>query len=150
MPTPQNGQTHLNNSSAVGWTNMKMNFDNFEMVRSRKVDEKDRVICLVFMSPSWITVLRLSKILSFLHFFADVSNQSKAVIAVYVYAIESSRFTLLENGIGYYALTYSLEGISVWRCWISLNFCWFRTFFDVLFLNISWTVAQTPIKHIIF
>ena len=50
-------------------------------------------------------VLKLSKIVSFLHFFADVSNKSKAVIAVYVYAFESSRFALLENGIGYYAMT---------------------------------------------
>ena len=41
--------------------------------------------------------------------FTDVSNKSKAVIAVYVYAFESSRFALLENGIGYYAMTYSLE-----------------------------------------
>ena len=58
-------------------------------------------------------VLKLSKIVSFLHFFANVSNKSKAVIAVYVYAFESSRFALLENGIGYYAMTYSLENISV-------------------------------------
>ena len=58
-------------------------------------------------------VLKLSKIVSFLHLFAAVSKKSKAVIAVYVYAFESSRFTLLENGIGYYAMTYSLEGISV-------------------------------------
>ena len=58
-------------------------------------------------------VLKLSKIVSFLHFFANVSNKSKAVIAVYVYAFESSRFALLENGIGYYAMTYSLEDISV-------------------------------------
>ena len=57
--------------------------------------------------------LKLSKIVSFLHFFANVSNKSKAVIAVYVYAFESSRFALLENGIGYYAMTYSLEDISV-------------------------------------
>ena len=48
-------------------------------------------------------VLKLSKIVSFLQFFADVSV---AVIAIYVYASESSRFTL--NGIaciGYYAMT---------------------------------------------
>ena len=57
--------------------------------------------------------LKLSKIVSFLHFFANVSNKSKGVIAVYVYAFESSRFALLENGIGYYAMTYSLEDISV-------------------------------------
>ena len=35
--------------------------------------------------------------MSFLHFFADISNKSKAVIAVYGYAFESSRFALLEN-----------------------------------------------------
>ena len=44
-------------------------------------------------------VLKLPKIVFFLHFFADISNKSKAVIAVY--------------GIGYYAMTYSLEDISV-------------------------------------
>ena len=58
-------------------------------------------------------VLKLSKIAFFLHFFADASNISKAVIAVYVYTIESSRFTLLKNGIGYYAMICSLEDISV-------------------------------------
>ena len=58
-------------------------------------------------------VFKLSKIVSFLHFFADVSNKSKAVVAVYAYAYASSRFTLLENGIGYYAITHSLEDISV-------------------------------------
>ena len=58
-------------------------------------------------------VLKLSKIMSFLHFFADVSNKFKGVIEVYVYAFECSCFTLLENGIGYYAIVYSLEDISI-------------------------------------
>ena len=49
-------------------------------------------------------VLKLSKIVSFLQFFADISKKSKAVIAIYVYASESSRFALLENGVGYYAI----------------------------------------------
>ena len=57
--------------------------------------------------------LKLSQIVCLLHFFfAYVSNRSK-VIAVYVYVFESSCFTLLENGIGYYAMTHSLEDISV-------------------------------------
>ena len=43
--------------------------------------------------------------MSFLQFFADVSKISNAVIAVYVYASENSRFALLENDIGYYAMT---------------------------------------------
>ena len=32
-------------------------------------------------------------------------EKSKAVIEIYVCASESSRLTLLENGIGYYAMT---------------------------------------------
>ena len=43
-------------------------------------------------------VLKLSKVTSFLQIFADVSKKSKAVIAIYVYASESFRFALLENG----------------------------------------------------
>ena len=58
-------------------------------------------------------VLKLSKIVSFLQFFADISKKSKAVKAIYVYASESSRFALLENGVVYYAMIYSLEDISV-------------------------------------
>ena len=58
-------------------------------------------------------VFKLSKILSFLHYFADVGNKSKAVIAVYIYALESSRFALLENGIGHCAMACSLDNISV-------------------------------------
>ena len=41
-------------------------------------------------------------------FFADVSNKSKAVRVVYVYAFESSCLTLLENGTGCYAMTYDI------------------------------------------
>ena len=49
-------------------------------------------------------VLKLSKIVSFLQFFVDIRKKSKAVIAIYVYASESSCFALLENGVGYYAM----------------------------------------------
>ena len=38
--------------------------------------------------------------MSFLQFFGDVSK-STVVIAIHVYAIESSRFAFLKNGIGY-------------------------------------------------
>ena len=86
---------------------VKINFSNFQMekwvsetVRARKTDEKNGVIFQIFMSPSWVMILKLSKIVSFLQFFADFSFKSKTVIAVYVYALESSR-SLLENGIGY-------------------------------------------------
>ena len=41
-------------------------------------------------------VLKLPKIVSYLHIFADVSKKLKAAIAIYVYASESFRFTLLK------------------------------------------------------
>ena len=41
-------------------------------------------------------VLKLSKIVSFLQFFADVSKKFKVAIAVSVYASESFRFVLLK------------------------------------------------------
>ena len=54
-------------------------------------------------------VPKLSKIVSFLQFFPYV----RTVIAIYVYASESTRFALLENGIGYHLITKSVEDISV-------------------------------------
>ena len=50
-------------------------------------------------------VLKLSKIVSFLQFFANVSKKCKADIATYLYALESSRFALLANDDGCYAMT---------------------------------------------
>ena len=49
-------------------------------------------------------VLKLSKIVSFLHFFADISKKTKYIIAIYVCASGSSLFALLEEGVGYYAM----------------------------------------------
>ena len=50
-------------------------------------------------------VFKLSKIVSSLQHFPDVSRKSKAVIAIYKYVSENSYFVLLEHGIGYYAVT---------------------------------------------
>ena len=58
-------------------------------------------------------VLKLSKTVSFLRFIADVSKKSKAVIAIYLYGSEGPCFTLLGNDVGYYAMVYILEDISV-------------------------------------
>ena len=49
-------------------------------------------------------VPKLSKIVTILQFFADISKKSEAVIAIYVYETESYRFALLENGVGYYVM----------------------------------------------
>ena len=57
------------------------------------------------MSSSRVMVLKLSKLVSFLQFFAYVNKKVTADIAIYAYASENSRFALLENGIGYHAMT---------------------------------------------
>ena len=121
-----------------------------QTVRAEKVDEKNGVICLVSMFPSWVMVFKLSKKVHFLQFCADLSKKSKSIKAIYIYASERSRYALSENGIVYYAMTYCFGDISVWSRRILLNFCWVSIFFDVLIVNISWTVAQTPINHSIF
>ena len=136
---------------------MKMSFEYFQVqkwmlqtFRSEKRDEKYGVICLVSMFPSWVIVLKLSKKVHFLQFCADLSKKSTPIKAIYKYASKRSRYTLSENGIVYYAMTYCFGDISIWNWRILLNFCWVSIFFDILIANISWTVAQTPINHIIF
>ena len=133
---------------------MKMNFEYFQIqkwilqtVRSEKVDEKNGVICLVSMFPSWVMVLKLSKKVHFLQFCADLSKKSKSIKAIYIYASERSRYALSENGIVYCAMTYYFGDISVWSRRILLNFCWVSIFFDISIVNISWTVPHTPINH---
>ena len=73
-----------------------------QTVRAEKVDEKNRVICLVSMFPSCVMVPKLSKKVHFLQFCADLSKKSKSVKAIYIYACESSRYTLSENGMVYW------------------------------------------------
>ena len=127
---------------------MKMNFEYFQtqkwilqIVRSEKVDEKNGVICLVSMFPSWVMVLKLSKKVQFLQFCADLSKKSKSIKATSMYASERSRCELSENGIVYCAMTYYFGDISIWSQNILLNFCWVSIFFDIVIVNISWTVA---------
>ena len=87
---------------------MKINFDCFHIqkwrlqtVRVEKVDEKNGVICLVFMFPSWVIVLKLSKKVHFLQLCAAPRKKSKPIKAIYIYASESSLSTLSENGMVY-------------------------------------------------
>ena len=83
---------------------MKMNLDYFQIqkwmlqtVQAGKVDEKNEVICLVSMFLSWVMVRQLSKKVQLLQFCADLSKKSKYVKAIYIYASESSHYTLSEN-----------------------------------------------------
>ena len=86
----------------------------------------------------------------FFNFVLTSAKKSKYVKAIYIYASETSRYALSENVIVYYAMTSCFEDISVWNRRTLLNFCWVSIVFDILIANISWTVAQTPINHIIF
>ena len=78
---------------------MKINFEFFsdsEMnvtnSQSRKVDEKNRII---------------------LQFCSDLDKKSKSIKEIYIYASEKSRYTLSENGIDYYTMTYCFRDIRV-------------------------------------
>ena len=88
--------------------------------------------------------------MNFLQFNADLSNKFKSVKAVYIYASERSRYALSENDFVHYSMSTVSEILKAWSRQILLNCCWVSIFFDILIANISWTVAQTPINHIIF
>ena len=81
-------------------------------VRLEKVDEKNAVIGLVSMFPSWVMALKLSKKVHFLQFCADLSKKSKSVKAIYIYASESSHYTLSENAMVYRGLSHCSWDIS--------------------------------------
>ena len=86
-----------------------------QTVRAEKVDEKNGVICLVSMFPSWVMVRKLSKKVYFLQFYADLSKKSKSVKAIYIYASEGSHYTLSENGIVYGGLSHRSWDASFWN-----------------------------------
>ena len=78
---------------------MKMNFEYFQIqkwmlqtMRTEKADEKNAVVCLVSVFPSWVMVLKLSKKEHFLKFCAELSKKSKSIKAMYVYEAEKSRY----------------------------------------------------------
>ena len=55
-----------------------------QTVRMEKVDEKNEVICLVFMFLSKIVTLNLSRKVHFFQFCADPSKKPKSVKAIYI------------------------------------------------------------------
>ena len=60
-----------------------------QTARAKKVDEKNEVICLVFMFPSWVVVLKFSKKVHFLQFSADLSKKPKSFKTIYICTSES-------------------------------------------------------------
>ena len=77
-----------------------------QTVRAEKVDEKLGVIGLVSMFPSLVMVCKLSKKVHFLQFCADLSKKCKSVEAIYIYASESSHYTLSENAMVFRGLSH--------------------------------------------
>ena len=69
----------------------------------RKGRRRNGIICLV----SFLTfvVLKLPKKVYFLHFSINVSKKAKFVKAIYVYASESSHYTVAENDFVYMSLS---------------------------------------------
>ena len=127
----------------------KINFEYFQIqieyfqiqkwmiqtVRAGKVD-KNRVICLFSMFPSWVMAPKLFLKVHFMQFCADLRKKSKSVKGSYIYASERSRYALAENGTVYYVMIYCFRAISVWNGRILLNFCWLSIFFDIVIANI--------------
>ena len=61
---------------------MKLNFEDLEMKkwnittsRAQRVDEKNGVICLVIMFTPAVIVIKLSKMVNFFIFFANVNKK---------------------------------------------------------------------------
>ena len=91
---------------------------------AEKKDEKNGVICVVLMFPSWIMTLKLSKKVHFFNFVMTSAKKSKYVKAIYIYVFETSCYALSENVIVYDAMTSCFQDISVWNRRALLNFCW--------------------------
>ena len=71
---------------------MKTDFDIFQIqklisqtTRAQKVEEINWVICLIFMSPSWVIALKLAKIVHFLQICADLCKKPRSIKVIYLY-----------------------------------------------------------------
>ena len=72
---------------------------------SGKSRRKNRFICLVSMFSSCVMVLKLLKSV-FLQYYVDLSKKFKSVKAIYIYASESSHYTLSKNDMVYRDLSH--------------------------------------------
>ena len=77
-----------------------------QTVRVEKVNEKNWVICLVSMFPSWVMVCKLSRKVHLLQFCADLIKNSKSAQVIHLYASESSHYTLSENAMVYWGQSH--------------------------------------------
>ena len=82
-----------------------------QTVRGEKLDEQNGVICLVSMFPSWVW-LSIAEKSVFLQFCTDPSKKSSSITAIYIYASESSYYSLSENDMVYRGLSHLSWDIS--------------------------------------
>ena len=80
-------------------------------VMAENVDEKNGVICFVSMFLSWVMVCKLSKKVHFLQFCANLSKKYKSAEAIYIYASESSHYTLWGNAMIYGGMSHRSQDI---------------------------------------
>ena len=82
-----------------------------QAVRGEKVHEQNGIICLVSMFPSWVWFSTAEKSV-FLQFCTDPSKKSNSITAIYIYASESSYYSLSENDMVYRGLSHRSWDIS--------------------------------------
>ena len=82
-----------------------------QTVRAQQVDEKNGVLCLVSFFPSWVIVLKLSKIVNFLQICAGLSKKSKSIKATYLYPSQRPHHALSKNSMFYRGLSNSSRDI---------------------------------------
>ena len=82
-----------------------------QAVRGEKVDEQNGIICLVSMFPSWVW-LSITEKSVFLQFCTGPSKKSNSITAIYIYASESSYYSLSENDMVYRGLSHRSWDIS--------------------------------------
>ena len=138
---------------------MTMNFEYFQIqkwiqkqtVREEKVDEKNGVICLVPIFPSWVKVLKLSKKCIFNNFVLS-STRSQSLLKeknlhICIWEVSLLLFQRVVLFIVLWRTVSEILGFEVEEfCLISAEsvpFWYFNSY-------IPWTIAQTPLNHIIF
>ena len=133
--------------------NLKMNFKYFQIQKwilqvgkAEKVDEKNAVIFLVFMFPFWVMTLKLSKKCTF-SILCWPQKKNLSMLMQFMYMHLKRLITRFQKMLLFTMLWLNVLEICVWNRRALLHFCWFSI---ALIANISWSVAQTPINHIIF
>ena len=128
------------------FSNSEMNITN----RLEKVDEKNGVICLIFMLPSWVIVLKLSKKCIFCNFLLT-SARNLSRLKQFTYIHLKGLVTHFQKLMLFIMLWLTVSVVWVFQVEEFLRiFCWVSIFFEILIAIISWAVAWTAINHSIF